>query len=89
MNEFFTMMSEVCLTCLSWLEMVEFAGFSALHWAFFCFVGLAFLRFVLWPALGGRIGFNFGQGNSDTVSNIPNYQNPNSDHYIDNYYPKG
>lgn len=77
MSEFFAMMSDVFLRLLSWLEEFEFAGFSALHWAFFCFAGFAFLRFILWPALGGRIGF--GQGSSDSVKDV----NGTGDSYTD------
>lgn len=67
MTEFFSIISSVFLDVLDWLESFEFAGYSALHWAFFMFGGFAFLRFILWPALGGRIGFNFSQGKSDSV----------------------
>lgn len=90
MSKFFTLMSDVGIQCLFWLEKIEFAGFSALNWAFFMFVGFCFLRFILFPALGGRPGFHFGQGSSDSVKDsTPNYRNPDSDYYIDNYYPKG
>lgn len=67
MSEFFTIIGDVMLHCLDWLEQFDFGGYNALNWAFFCFIGAAFLRFILFPALGGRIGFKFGQGKSDSV----------------------